>query len=300
MALKLTFLGTGGAFTDFRANYHNNAILHVGHGKVVLIDCGGTAVQSLKELGIPVWDAPVVLVTHLHGDHIGGIEQLGWERFYTGPNGVPGWAKTNLFTPPDVYPGLRKCIEPCVDEIILGGSVARLGGFDELFTVLTPGPETTLDIEGATFCFQRTPHVVGEGVDKPSYGVLIRETGKETGGFYYTSDTIFRANIGDLYPDVDVIFHDCTFSPKYPGTVHTHYADLLTLPPDVRARTVLMHHTKVPDGVSPREDGFLWAAGRHDSFVLEGDRLTISGPNGGGVFVQEGGAFKKAASVRVG
>lgn len=299
MSLKLTFLGTGGAFTDFRQNYHNNAVVFTDDG-LILIDCGGTAVQSMKELGLPVRDVGGVIVTHMHGDHIGGVEQLLWERFYTGPSG-PDFANTHIFTTGRLHEALRRALVDCVDEFVDSTTDAQHGGYETLVSrCVLPGKGHGMLCGGVCFNFKKTPHVVGVDVDKPAYGVLITAEGNSRRGFYYTSDTTFRADIGDLFPTVDVIFHDCTFSPKYRGTVHTHYEELLTLPEAVRNRIVLMHHTKVPEDISPRQDGFLWAAGRHDSFVLEDSKLTISGPNGGAVYQQEAGRWKRAASIRVG
>ncbi len=111
--LKLVMLGTGGAFTDFRENYHNNAIVQTPVGWV-MIDCGGTAPQALKELGIKPWEVAAILVTHVHGDHVNGIEQLAFERFYTGPKGAPGWLKTPVLTPPAVFEGLNQSLTPGV------------------------------------------------------------------------------------------------------------------------------------------------------------------------------------------
>ena len=260
---KIKFLGSGGAFTDFRENYHNNAIVGVGSGRWVLIDCGGTAVQSMKEMRIRPWHIEALIVTHLHGDHIAGIEQLAWERFYTGDEG-PGWRETTIVTPSPVYLGLRNCIEPCINEYTPRDGIARYGGFDELFFVNCPGEGVEFTFGSAKFSFHRTPHVVGPGVDKPAYGVKIWDSG---GSFYYTSDTPFRPNIGDLFPDVDLIFHDCAFYPHYPGTVHTHWEELLKLPGDVRRKTVIMHHTRVPPGVDVRREGFFGAAERHSVFT---------------------------------
>jgi hypothetical protein len=45
--MKLQFLGNGNAFTDFRENYNNNAIIETSKGWV-LIDCGVTAVETLS------------------------------------------------------------------------------------------------------------------------------------------------------------------------------------------------------------------------------------------------------------
>ena len=106
-----------------------------------------------------------------------------------------------------------------------------------------------------------------EFVSKPAYGIeLISNSGASV---YYTSDTMFRDNIGELFPDAQIIFHDCSFSPKYPGTVHTHYEELLTLDDATRARIVLMHYTQIPEGVDVVADGFAGAAARHQKYTIE-------------------------------
>lgn len=296
MTLQITFLGTGGAFTDFRDNYHNNAAVHVGKGQVALIDCGGTAVQSLKEIGIRAWSVPYVIVTHLHGDHVGGIEQLAWERYYTGEQG-PGFQKTHLIATSEIQGDLRDVLTPCVDEYTQSDGVSRSGGFDALFNLKYVISDVAVgDVQ---FLLCRVPHVVDVGIDKPCYGVLIRERDTSSGGFFFTSDTTFRPQIGEMYPDVDVIFHDCTFSPKYKGTVHTHYEDLLTLPDAVRNRIVLMHHTKVPEHIDVRKDGFLYAAHRHDTFTLEGDILKVAGPVKGATFQRTEGRWVQHSFLRM-
>lgn len=267
MAIDITFLGTGGAFSDFRENYHNNAIVKTDRGWV-LLDCGATAVQSLKELGISVHDVVGVIVTHCHGDHIGGLEQLMWERFYTGPDG-PVWSGTPVWGSPRILDDVRKSLWACMDEFTDATGVHN-NGYNRLAANCPFSLDGTLVVGDTGFNFHRTPHVKGGKVDKPCYGVEIR---KEGVGCYFTSDTTFRPGIGDLFP-TGAIFHDCTFSPYYKGTVHTHYEELCTLPPEVRARIVLMHHSKVPEGVDPLKDGFFLAADRHDSFHI-GEEIQV-------------------------
>lgn len=293
MPLNLTFLGTGGAFTDFRENYHNNALIGTGEG-LVMIDCGYTAVQSLKELGFKPWEVMGTIITHTHGDHAGGLEQLIWERVYTGVQG-PGWLRTGIYSNPNICRDVIRMISSPIEEFTDQDGVCRPDGFHRLVEI--HGVLRPFDIGGVRFALHRTPHVVGPNVDKPAFGVLIQQGSDKV---YFTSDTTFRPNIGELFHDAAVIFHDCTFSPAYPGTVHTHYEELKLLPPEVRGRIVLMHHTKVPEGISPRDDGFLWAANRHDTFTLDGDKLTVSGKNGGAVFQNKEGVFTRVASLRVG
>ena len=47
--MKIQFLGTGNAFSDFRVNYNNNALVE-HDGTLLLLDCGVTACQSLKDM----------------------------------------------------------------------------------------------------------------------------------------------------------------------------------------------------------------------------------------------------------
>lgn len=49
MEVSIQFLGTGGAFTRSRENFHNNALLKIGNYRL-LIDCGGNGIRSLVSL----------------------------------------------------------------------------------------------------------------------------------------------------------------------------------------------------------------------------------------------------------
>jgi ribonuclease BN (tRNA processing enzyme) len=291
LALSLTFLGTGGAFTDFRLNYHNNALIHTRDG-YVLLDCGGSAMQSLKELGVNPKEIAAVLITHMHGDHVSGLEQLIWERYYSGVNG-PSFKTTRVVATPDVWASIRAFLEPLIREFTDSTGTIRDDGIDALVRpeCLDGDPlgdalesrGEVLTIGGVSFQFHRTPHVQSEatGVSKPCYGVRVWD--EEGGEMYYTSDTEFRVDIGERFPASDVIFHDSTFTPLYPGSVHTHYSELLSLPETTKNRVVLMHFTRVPDGIDVRESGFVGAARRHDTWMVNpktGAECVSSGPIG--------------------
>src|SRR5579862_6482503 len=75
--MKLTFLGTGSAFT-VSGNYQSNMVLESDTKKMLLIDCGSDARHSLNELGLSYRDIHSVYVSHLHADHVGGLEWLAF------------------------------------------------------------------------------------------------------------------------------------------------------------------------------------------------------------------------------
>lgn len=280
MPVSITFLGTGGAFTDHRDNYHNNAIIHT-KGGLVLIDCGGTAPQALRELGIAPSEISVVILTHLHGDHVGGLEQLIWERFYGDGLGTPGFLPTPVRCDASVLPGARRVLEPLIGRYTRQDRSPGHDGWARLAQAsVWRGGEgyagdraEEVELGGLTFSLHRTPHVSDSG--KPCFGVRV--CAPDGAEIYFTSDTEFRADIGERFPRA-TIFHDTTFMPPYEGTVHTHYASLLTLEGHVRARTALMHYTRVPEGIDPITDGFAAAARRFERFDVQvGGRVVSRG-----------------------
>jgi L-ascorbate metabolism protein UlaG (beta-lactamase superfamily) len=70
--MNIKFLGTGGAF-DFEKGTAA-AIVNVA-GKNILIDCGFSTILKLVERDL-VKDIDYILVTHLHGDHVGSLPTL--------------------------------------------------------------------------------------------------------------------------------------------------------------------------------------------------------------------------------
>ena len=260
--MRITFLGSGGAFCDHRVNYHNNAVVWTSSGPV-LLDCGTTAVQSLRELGIERTDIHSVLVTHLHGDHA-SPEMLIWERVYgAGPEGRARYQRTPLCGPADVIDPLLGALRPYLDEFADSSGVARRGGVEAL---VEPRVGAIYEVGDTRFRWFRVPHIVGPDVDKAAYGVEITQGGRSV---LWSGDTLMSPRwVLDAADRGDVarIFHECIFQPWFPSTVHTHWDELRRLPVEVQGLVTLMHHTEVPQGVTL--DGFAGAARRHQTFDL--------------------------------
>ena len=256
--MRITFLGSGGAFCDFRVNYQNNAVVHTEEGPV-LLDCGITALQSLKELGIRAHDVRAVLITHLHADHASPAVLVG-ERFYKSPDGRgASFLPTPIMAPPDVIEPLMGSLVPFLDEYQDHSGAIRGGGTRAMVEARTV---TETEIGGTRFRFFRVPHVVGVAVDKPAYGV---EIGDARNKVVWSGDTTFSPDwIQRTAESVDLLFHECTFVPRDRATVHTHWPELASLPSEIRRRIVLMHHTAVPAGVDV--SSVRAAAARHDTF----------------------------------
>jgi ribonuclease BN (tRNA processing enzyme) len=72
--MRLTIVGSGDAFGSggrFNTCFHLEAA-----GKVFLIDCGASTHVALNARGIDANTIDAIILTHLHGDHFGGIPFL--------------------------------------------------------------------------------------------------------------------------------------------------------------------------------------------------------------------------------
>ena len=81
MTVTIRFFGSGNAFAD---GGRSHACIHVSApGVSLLLDCGGSSLPMIKRYGDPA-DITGIAISHLHGDHFGGIpfvlDEQKWAR----------------------------------------------------------------------------------------------------------------------------------------------------------------------------------------------------------------------------
>ncbi|MBI2544488.1 MAG: MBL fold metallo-hydrolase, partial [Candidatus Rokubacteria bacterium] len=69
--MELQFLGSGDAFGS--GGRFQTCLLVRGEGGALLIDCGASSLIAMKRAGVDPGEIGWVLLTHLHGDHFGGV-----------------------------------------------------------------------------------------------------------------------------------------------------------------------------------------------------------------------------------
>ena len=249
----LTFAGVGSAFTDQRY-YQSNMVITSKSGKRLLIDCGGDARFSLAELNITHRMIDAVYISHLHADHIGGLEWFGFCTYFTPNCKRPTMYIVNTLVR-DLWRSLRGGMQSHE------GIVLNLNSF---FEVQATSINDTFEWEGISFAPVQTVHIMNGMKIVPSYGLLITENGKTT---FLTTDTQFcPRQIEKFYEKSSVIFHDCETAP-YRSNVHAHYNDLATLPDETKKKMWLYHYQ--PDPVqNPVEDGFRGLVKKGQTFEL--------------------------------
>jgi ribonuclease BN (tRNA processing enzyme) len=93
--MQLRFVGCGDAVGS---GGRSNTCFHVtGKGVNFLIDCGASSLPALKRLDIARDEIDIILITHFHGDHFGGLPFLLLDAQFTrrtrplviaGPGGI--------------------------------------------------------------------------------------------------------------------------------------------------------------------------------------------------------------------
>src|ERR1044071_9742202 len=78
--MLLSVLGSGAAFS--RRYGTTCSVVTMPSGDAWLIDCGRQAPEQLAGAGLGWHDISGQLVTHVHGEHVYGLEEFAFVRYY--------------------------------------------------------------------------------------------------------------------------------------------------------------------------------------------------------------------------
>jgi len=238
--MYIKFLGSGSAFT--MNNFQTNALLEVD-GHKLLIDCGTDIRFALAEQGLSYNDIDGVYISHQHSDHVGGLEYLGFCKYFD-----PNDCEPDLYASADVLSSLW-------DNTLKGGMASlqnKLADIHTYFFTYEIDKNGYFNWHGVTCRLVQSLPIMNEYFFVPAYGLMIDDGDMKV---FYTSDTQHCPNqIQDFYNSADVIFHDCETAPYYSG-VHAHYDELKTLDDKTRSKMWLMHYQDNPTQ-DPVADGF--------------------------------------------
>lgn len=260
-SMTITFLGVGSAFTTAEY-YQSNLLITSESGKKMLIDCGSDARFSLGEwrekTGVSSVEIDAVYFSHLHADHIGGLEWLAFSTYFN-----PQSPKPKLFGVKEIYDkvwdhALRSGLEYISDQVMT---------LSDYFEPHVLSAEESFIWENIRFTPLRMLHVLNSVHPLYSFGLIIEALGTDR-SFLFTTDTVFDPGLVDYLekwePKVNAIFQDCETLP-FRTEVHAHYDDLRTLPDAIRKKMWLYHFNNKPPQ-DPKKDGFMGFVKKGQSF----------------------------------
>lgn len=250
---SLTFLGVGAGLSPELGN--NNVLLESeDRQQHLLVDCGPVTAHDLKLAG-RLQDIANVYITHVHDDHMGGLDlwaQLNRYVFRHRPNLYFREELYEELWPGSMRGGLERVSSPDGDP-----ATADLDGY---FTPHRLADGDAVQFPGLPALLpRRSMHVPG----KPSFGFFLGEE------IYYSSDTQdLPPAVGPTGKPLRVIFQDCQLF-DIPHGVHTSLQRLdRELPAGQKAITRLMHYNHPPD-VDARAMGFWGFVQRGEPIWLE-------------------------------
>lgn len=218
--VRLRFLGCGDAFSSggrLQTCFH----LEGGH-EPMLVDCGATALVSLKREQIDPASIGWVALSHLHGDHFGGLPWMiidGRTADRTRPLAIAG------------PPTTRERLEQAFEGLYAGSS----------------GAHTPFDVRFLEFA-DRTPCELGPSVvtpfevihnsGAPPYALRIEYGGKVIA---YSGDTEWTDSLIEAARGADVFVCECNdFDETVPG--HLDYRTLAEKRPQLDCGRLVLTH----------------------------------------------------------
>ena len=219
--MDLTFIGSGDAFGS--GGRFNTCFFVRSTDVCFLIDCGATALVALKRAKIDLNAIDGVVLTHLHGDHFGGLPfllldaQLMSKRtrpmYVWGPEGFEARLAA-----------LREALFP-------GSSSAKLKFGIEFVThqvgVRCPGNGLVV-----------TPYPAAHSAGAPCFALRIECDGRTIA---YSGDTAWTESLIDAARGADLFVCECSsFERDLPG--HLSWRTLAARLPSIGAKRVVLTH----------------------------------------------------------
>lgn len=284
-SLTLRFYGAGGAFS--RRYGTTCSELTLRDGERWLIDCGRQAPDQLHAAGVSWHAIDGQIITHVHGDHIYGLEDFAFSRYYHADAGVAsvreGGPKPRLVC----HGAVREEVWQTLKSVLLyvpGPEHPATGTLETYFDVIEPAAAEPaknnpwpsaerFDVGQLSLWARDTMHVPG----KPSTSLEIAVgsgPGDDRVAWWSGDSTVHGDLLVELEPRATIIFHDCTFA-EYPGQVHGSFQLLEALPEAVRKKIVLMHHEDDMEDNRARAEalGFRIALPGHVYDLESGERV---------------------------
>jgi len=246
--MRLTIIGSGDAFGSggrFNTCFH----LAVGERRL-LIDCGATTHTALRVRNIDSNTIDAVILSHLHGDHFGGIPFLMIDGQYLSRRERP-----LLFAGP---PGTTERINAAL-EVFFAGSSKTKYRFPWSVIEIPVGEPT--DVLGLNVVSAEVIHFSGA----PSTALRISD-GKKT--VAYSGDTQWTEALLPIAAGADLFIVEC-YEYERELTGHMNWKTIKQRLADFKARRVMlthMNHTMLARLDEARAAGVLMA---EDGLVLD-------------------------------
>ncbi len=219
--VEIRFVGSGDAFGS--GGRFQTCIAIRTSDDFFLIDCGASSLVAMRQQQLRPRDVSKILITHLHGDHFGGLPfflldaQLVSKR--TAPLTIAG--------PPGLGDRLMQAM-----EVLFPTSSKAEPSFDLELVELKPRAPT--DIDGVVVTAFPAAHFSGA----PSYSLRVAVEGKT---FVYSGDTQWTDTLIEASAGADLFACECyVFDKDVP--LHNSYARIVEHRDQLTCKQLILTH----------------------------------------------------------
>jgi ribonuclease BN (tRNA processing enzyme) len=203
--MRLHILGCGDAFGSGGRN--QSGYLVEASDRIFLLDCGPSTLLAMKRAGMDPRRLDAIILSHLHGDHFGGIPFFFIEYLYAKPRDVP----LTIAGPPGTEERVRQLY-----AIMYGNGRSPMELPPLNFVILNP--EQPQDVAGIEVFPFRVPHQTHD----VSLGLKIAYQNKQ---ILFSGDSLWTDLFVEQAKEVDLFLCECSFFEEQPG-MHVNYRAL--------------------------------------------------------------------------
>jgi ribonuclease BN (tRNA processing enzyme) len=219
--MRLTVLGSGDAFSS-GGRLPSCYLVESGPTRF-LLDCGPSILPALKRSGLSSNGFPVIFISHLHGDHIGGLPFLLLDAIFPAGRDQP----LTLAGPPGLEARFRLAC-----EVFYPRSLNMDRRFDLNFIELDKGVRREMDGVAVT------PYEVNHYSGSPSYALRFELDGKV---FAFSGDAGWSDNVIEAGKDADLYLIEC-YQYDYKLSMHLDYLTIARHFDAINAKQLVLTH----------------------------------------------------------
>jgi ribonuclease BN (tRNA processing enzyme) len=242
--LRLRVLGSGDAFNSSGA-LHSCYVLEGGKGTLML-ECGPSVLAAMKRAALDTASPDAILVSHLHGDHFGGIPFLFLEYKFKNPRTRP----LQIAGPPGTEERVNDLYRALYADLC-----SRETSFAIEYVTVKPGSRLSLaglEVEAFEVPHSAQPFCLGYRITGGGGALMF------SGDSSWTEAFVRNSRGADVF-----LCECCSLEPDAP--VHTCYRDIVAHRTELDCKRLVLTHLGEDVRASNRVD----VERAYDGMVIE-------------------------------